>query len=80
MNFLKQENLDDSGQFILARDFFRSFVVTIYNKIVLTRKYVERQINRIKTDQNKVPIFLDRKVKVQSRQAAVAVFTMSNLN
>ena len=44
------------------------------------RKYVKKPINRIITDKNKVPIFLDRKVKLQPGQAVVAVFRMRNLN
>ena len=44
------------------------------------RKYVKRPINRIITDENKVPIFLDRKVKVLPGQAVVAIFRMRNLN
>ena len=42
------------------------------------RKYVKRPINRIITDENKVPIFLDRKVKLQP--AVVAIFRMRNLS
>ena len=37
-------------------------------------------INRIMTDENKVPVFLDRKVKLQPGQAVVAIFRMRNLN
>ena len=37
------------------------------------RKYVKRPINRIITDENKVPVFLDRKVKLQPGQAVVAI-------
>ena len=44
------------------------------------RKYVKKLINRIITDENKVPIFLDRKVKLQPAQAVVATFRMRNLN
>ena len=44
------------------------------------RKYVKKSINRIITDENKVPIFLDRKVKLQPGQAIVAIFRMRNLN
>ena len=44
------------------------------------RKYVKKPINRIITDENKVPIFLDRKVKLQPGQAVVAIFRMRNLN
>ena len=44
------------------------------------RKYVKKPIIRIITDENKVPIFLDRKVKLQPGQAVVAIFRMRNLN
>ena len=44
------------------------------------RKYVKRPINRIITDEKKVPIFLDRKIKLQPGQAVVAIFRMRNLN
>ena len=44
------------------------------------RKYVKKPINRIITDENTVPIFLDRKVKLQPGQAVVAIFRMRNLN
>ena len=44
------------------------------------RKYVKKPINRITTDENEVPIFLDRKVKLQPIQAAVAIFRMRYLN
>ena len=66
MSFLVVENLDDSDQFILGREFFRNFDVMIDLNNGLRRirnpdrKYVEKPINRIITDENKVPIFLDR--------------------
>ena len=43
-------------------------------------KYVKKPINRIITDENKVPNFLDRKVKLQPGQAVMAIFRMRNLN
>ena len=43
-------------------------------------KYVKKPIKRIITDKNRVPIFLDRKLKLQSGQAVVAIFRMRNLN
>ena len=43
------------------------------------RKYVRKPINRIITDEDKVPIFLDRNLKLQPRQAVVAIFRMRNL-
>ena len=86
MSFLVEENLDDSDQFILGRVFVRNFDVMIYlnNGIIRirnpVRKCVKKPINRIVIDENKVPIFLYRKVKLQPGQAVVAVFRMRNLN
>ena len=71
MSFLVVENLDDSDQFILCRDFVRKFDVMIdmNNGLIKIRnpdgKYVKRPVNRIITDEKKVPIFLDCKVKLQ---------------
>ena len=68
MSFLLVENLDDADQFILGRDFVRNFdvMIDLNNGLIrirnLDRKYVKEPNNRIKTDENKVPIFLDRKV------------------
>ena len=86
ISFLVVENLDDSDQFILGRDFVRSFDVMIDLKNGLirirnpVREYVKKPINKITTDENKVPIFLDRKVKLQPGQAIVAIFRMRNIN
>ena len=86
MSFLVVENLIDSDQFILGRDFIRNFEVMIdmNNGLIRIRnpdwKYVKNPINRIETDENNVPIFSDRKVKLQPGQAVVAIFRMRNLN
>ena len=86
MSFLVVENLDDADQFILGRDFVRNFdvMIDLNNGLIRIRnpdrKYVKKPINRIITDENKVPIFLDRKVKLQPGQAVVAIFRMRNLN
>ena len=86
MSFLVVENLDDADQFILGRDFVRNsdVMIDLNNGLIRIRnpdrKYVKKPINRIKTDENKVPIFLDRKVKLQPGQAVVAIFRMRNLN
>ena len=86
MSFLVVENLDDADQFILGRDFVRNFdvMIDLNNGLIRIRnpdrKYVKRPINRIIIDENKVPIFLDRKVKLQPGQAVVAIFRMRNLN
>ena len=86
MSFLVVENLDDADQFILGRDFVRNFdvMIDLNNGLIRIRnpdrKYVKRPVNRIIKDENKVPVFLDRKVKLQPGQAVVAIFRMRNLN
>ena len=83
MSFLVVENLDDSDQFILGRDFVRNFdvMIDLHNGLIRIRnpdrKYVKKPTNRIITDENKVPIFLDIMVKLQPGQAS---FRMRNLN
>ena len=65
------DNLDDSDLLILVRGLFINFDVMIDLSIGLIRirnpdrKYVERPVNRILTDENEIPIFLDTKVKLQ---------------
>ena len=77
------ENLDDSDQITLGRDFIRHFDVMIDLKNGLTkirkidRKYVKRPVKRIKTDRNKIPNFW---IKLQRRQVVVAIFRMRNFN
>ena len=62
MSFLVVENLDDSDQFILGRDFVRNFdmMIDLDNSLIRIRnpdrKYVKKTINRILTDENQVPI------------------------
>ena len=86
MSFLVVENLDDPDQFIFGRDFVRNFdvMVDLNNGLIRIRnpdrKYVKKPIKRIITDESKIPIFLDRKVKLQPRQAVVAIFRMKSLN
>ena len=80
------ENLDDSDQFILGRDFVRNFdvMIDLNNGLIRVRnpdrKYVKKPVSRIITDENKVPIFLDRKVRLQLGQAVVEFFRKRNLN
>ena len=60
MSFLVVDNLDDSDQFILGRDFVRNFyaMIDLNNRLIRIRnpdqKYVKRPINRKITDE-KVP-------------------------
>ena len=73
MSFLVVENLNDSDQFILGRDFVRNFDVMIDLNNCQIRignpdlKYVKKPINRKITDEN-----VDRKVRLQPGQAVVA--------
>ena len=86
MSFLVVENLDESDQFIIGRDFVRNFDVTIDLNDGLIRikdperKYEKKPLNKILINQAKVPIFLDRKVRLKPNQAVVATFRMRNLN
>ena len=86
MSFLVVETLEDSDQFIWGRDLVRNFdvMVGLNNGLIRIRnpdrKFVKIPIIRIITDENKAPIFLERKVKLQPGQAKVAVFRMRNLN
>ena len=86
MSFLLVENLGDSDLFILGRDYVRNFDVMIDLNNGLTRirnpdrKYVEKPVISIITDEKKVPTFLERKVKLQPGKAVVAIFRMRNLN
>ena len=80
MSFLVVKNLDDSDQFILGGDFVRNFdvMIDLNNGLIgirnPDRKFVKKPVNRTVTDENKVPIFLDIKVKLQPTQAVVAIF------
>ena len=86
MSFLVVENLDESDQFILEGDFVRNYDATIDLNVGLIRikdperKYEKKLLNKILINQAKVPIFLDRKVRLKPNQAVVATFRMRNLN
>ena len=84
MSFLVVENLDNADQVILGRDFFGNsdVMIDLNNGLIRIRypEYVKKPIYRIIIDENKVSIFLDRKVKLQPGQAVVAIFRMTKLN
>ena len=85
LSFLVVDNLDNSDQFILGRDFVRNIDVMVDLNSGLVRirnldwKYLKKQANRIITDENKVPFFY-RKVKLQPGQTVIAIFGIKNLN
>ena len=86
MSFLVLENLDESDQFILGRDFIRNFDVTIdlINSMFRIRKpdrkYVIKPVNLIMANENKVPVFLNRRVRLEANEAAIVGLRMKSLN
>ena len=80
------ENLDKSDQFILGREFIRNFDVTIGLSNAMfrirnpDRKYVIKPVNLIMANENKVPVFLSRRVKLKANEAAVVGLRMKNYN
>ena len=77
-SFLVVENLDESDQFILGRDFVGKLDVTIdlNDRLIRpkdpVRMYEKKPVNKILINKAKVPIFLDRKVRLIPNQAVVA--------
>ena len=86
ISFLVLENLDESDQFILGRDFSRNFEVTfdLSNAIFRIRnperKYVIRPVNLIMANENKAPVFLSMRVRLKANEAAIVSLRMKNYN
>ena len=86
MSFLVVENLDESDQFCLGRDFIRNFDVTIdLNNAMFRirnpdRKYVIKPVNLIMANENKAPVFLSRRVRLKANEAAIVGLRMKNYN
>ena len=86
MSFIVVENLDDSDQFILGCDFVRKFdvMIDLHNGLLMIwnpdRKFVKRQVSRIISDENRIPVFLDRKLNLQPWQADETIFRLRILN
>ena len=86
MSFLVVENLDESDQFILGRDFIKNFDVSIdLNNAMFRirnseRKCVINPVNLILAKENKAPVFLSRRVRLKANDAAIASFRMRNYN
>ena len=84
MSFLVAENLDESDQFILGRDFIRNFDVTIDLNIAKfrirnpDRKYLSKPVNLIMANESKVPVFLSRRVRLNANEAAIVSLRMKN--
>ena len=86
MSFLVAENLDESDQFNLGRDFIRNFDVMIdLNNAMFRirnpdRKYVIKPVNLIMANENKAPVFLSRRVRLKANEAAIVGLRMKNYN
>ena len=86
MSFLVVENLDESDQIILGRDFIRNFDVTIdLNNAMFRirnpdRRYAIKPVNLIIANENKAPVFLSRRVRLKANEAAIVSLRMKNYN
>ena len=84
MSFLVVENLDESDQFVLGRDFIRNFDLTIVlNNAKFRirnpeRKYVVKPVNLIKANEIKAPVFLSRRVRLKPNETAIVSLRMKN--
>ena len=84
MSFLVVENLDESDQLILGRDFIRNFDVTIdLNNAMFRirnpdRRYAIKPVNLIMANENKAPVFLSRRVRLKANEAAIVSLRMKN--
>ena len=80
------ENLDESGQLILGRDFIRNSDVTNdFNSAMFRirnpeRKYVIKPVNLKMVKENKAPVFLIRMVRLKAIEAAIVSLRMKNYN
>ena len=80
------ENLDESDQFILGRDFIRNFDVTIDLNNAMFRlrnpdwRYAIKPVNLIMANENKAPVFLSRRVSLKANEAAIVSLRMKNYN
>ena len=86
MSFLLVENLEESDQFILGGDFIRNFDVTIdLNNAMFRirnpdRKYAIKPVNLIMANENKVPVFLSRRVRLKANEAAIVGLWMKHFH
>ena len=86
MSFLVVENLDESDQFILGRDFIRNFDVAMdLNNAMFRirnpdRRYAIKPVNLIIANENKAPVFLNRRVRLKANEAVIVSLRMKNYN
>ena len=86
MSFLVVENLDESDQFILGRDFIRNFDVAIdLNNAMFRirnpdRRYAIKPVILIMANETKAPVFLSRRVRLKANEAAIVSLRLKNYN
>ena len=86
MSFLVVENLDESEQFILGRDFIRNFDVAIDLDNAMfrirnpDRRYAIKPVNLIMANETKAPVFLSRRVRIKANEASIVSLRMKNYN
>ena len=86
MSFLVVENLDESDQIILGRDFIRNFdvIIDLSNGMFRIRnperKYVIKPVNLLMANENKAQVFLSRRVRLKANEAAIVSLRMKNYN
>ena len=86
MSFLVMENLIESDQFILGSDFIRNFDVTIdLNNAMFRignseRKYVIKPVNLVMANENKFPVFFNRRIRLKANEAAIVSLRMTIYN
>ena len=80
------ENLDGSDKIYLGSNFIRNFDITIDIKNAMfrirypERKYVIKPLNLIMVNENKFPLFLNRRVRLKANEAAIIGLRMKNYN
>ena len=73
MSLLVVEKLDNADQFILGRDFVNNFdvMIDLNNGLIRIKnpetKYAKRPLNRIITNENKIPVFFRQKSKITAQ-------------
>ena len=86
MSFLVVENLDESDQSILGRDFIRNFDVTtdLNNAMFRIRnpdgRYAIKPVILKMANENKASVFLSRRVRLQANEAAIVKLRIKNYN
>ena len=86
MIFLVVENLNESDQFILGRDFFRNFDVTIdLNNAMFRirnpdRRYAIKPVNLIMANENQAPVFMSTEGEAKGERSGDRKLTNEKLH